>query len=413
MRIQKFEKRKTIVCNGNTAAALGVMLSQPNVIAIYPITPQTAISEEISRYYAEGLYAGELIEVEGENSAMGSLIGAAASGGRTFTATSSWGLIFMYDGMMMAAGQRLPIVMVNVNRETPHYMSVAVSRQDIMSVRDAGWIHIEAENCQEILDSVMFAYRLSENPEISLPTVISYDGFYLSHLTEKVVIPSQKEAICFLRDPEEQERTRMESEAAMSFFTSCTGFGDLLTEYRFQHVKALSNVLLKFEPTRAEFESCFGRAYEDAVVPYNMNDAEYVLISMGSATGAARVAVKKKRAEGVRVGLIRIKLFQPFPAELVTIYLRDKIAVGVLERSVAFQQNGGHLSQLVRSLDIGKEVRILDFILGLGSQDVTPARIEDVIDIIMSRHSNSHDRDVFWMDLERVPDLSEPGSVRE
>ena len=311
MRIQKFEKRKTIACNGNMAAALGVMLSRPNVIAIYPITPQTAISEEISRYYAEGLYTGELVEVEGENSAMGSLIGAAASGGRTFTATSSWGLIFMYDGMMMAAGQRLPIVMVNVNRETPHYMSVSVSRQDIMSVRDAGWIHIEAENCQEILDSVMFAYRLSECPEISLPTVISYDGFYLSHLTEKVSIPAQKEANSFLRNHAEQERPRMESEVAMSFFTSCTGFGDLLTEYRFQHVKALRNVLPRFKKTRSEFEICFGRPYEDVVVPYHIDDAEYALISMGSSTGAVRVAVKEKRAEGVRVGLLRIKLFQP------------------------------------------------------------------------------------------------------
>ncbi len=403
MGLQRFDKRKTVVCNGNTAAAIGVMLSRPDVIAIYPITPQTAISEEVSRYHAEGFYAGELVEVEGENSAMGVLVGASASGGRTFTATSSWGLVFMYDGMMMAAGQRLPIVMVNVNRETPHYMSVSVSRQDIMSVRDAGWIHIEAESCQEILDSVMFAYRLSEDPAISLPTVVSYDGFYLSHLSEKVEVPSRQEANRFLGVSSEPERPRMDSEVPMSFFTSCTGFGGLLTEYRYQHARALDNVLSRFDPLRAEFEMCFDREYDGPVTAYDIDDAEYALISMGSGTGAARVAIKKKRAEGIRVGLLRLKLFQPFPAEILARYLRGKRGIGILERSVAFQQMGGHLLPSVRSLDLGKDVHIQDFIVGLGSLDVTPPTIEKIIDIMIGPHSDSGDRNVFWMDLEGAP----------
>jgi pyruvate ferredoxin oxidoreductase alpha subunit len=400
LKLQSFEKRKTVVCDGNRAAALGVMLSEPEVIAIYPITPQTSISEEISRYHAGGLYTGELVEVEGENSAMGTLIGASASGGRTFTATSSWGLVFMYDGMMMAAGQRLPIVMVNVNRETPHYMSVSVSRQDIMSVRDAGWIHVEVENCQEILDSVLFAYRLSEDPEISLPTVISYDGFYLSHFSEKVVVPSKEEVGTFLGSSYEQKRAKMDSEVPMSFFTSCTTFGDLLTEYRYQHSEALERVLAKFHQIKTEFLKCFGREYEDMVVPYRSEDADFLVITMGSCTGAAKIAVENKRDEGVSVGLIRLKVFQPFPSRILIDFLEGRKCIGIIERSVCFQQRAGHLLSQIKSLELGEDSRVMDFIMGLGSLDITPDRIERVIDIMSSSDIDSQEQDIFWMDLE-------------
>jgi len=402
MKLLSFDKKKIVVCDGNRAAALGVMLSQPDIIAIYPITPQTSISEEISRYFAEGGFSGELVEVEGENSAMSTLIGASASGGRTFTATSSWGLIFMYDAMMMAAGQRLPIVMVNVNRETPHYMSVSVSRQDIMSVRDAGWIHIEADNCQEILDSVLFAYRLSEDLEISLPTVISYDGFYLSHLSEKVEVPSKSDAREFFRPLVAQERTKMDCSTPMSFFTSCTTFGGLLTEYRYQHAKALERVKSLFPEIRKEFMNYFDREYEDMIIPYKIEDADFVLITMGSSSGAAKVAVNNKRNDGIKVGLVRIKVFQPFPYEALIKHLNGKRCIGIIERSVSFQQYGGHLLPLIKSMPFGKDTCVLDFIMGLGSLDITPAHIEATIDVMLASRREDTKQEVFWPDLEDI-----------
>jgi pyruvate/2-oxoacid:ferredoxin oxidoreductase alpha subunit len=400
LRLQSFDKRKVTVCDGNNAAALGVLLAQPDVTAIYPITPQTSISEEISRYYAEGLMLGELVEVEGENSAMGTLVGASASGGRTFTATSSWGLVFMYDGMMMAAGQRLPIVMVNVNRETPHYMSVSVSRQDIMSVRDAGWIHVEAEDCQEILDSILFAYRLSEDPEISLPTVVSYDGFYLSHLSEKVEIPSREVVNNFLRPVAGRERTKLDCEVPMSFFTSCTTFGDLLTEYRYQHLQALQRVTKKVEEIRVDFTKYFCRDYEGALATYELDDASFVVITMGSCTGAAKTAVKNQRRKGVPVGLIRLKIFQPFPSQELNKLLQGRRCVGIIDRSVCFQDYGGHLLPAIKSLRLGKETLVLDFLMGLGSLDITPADVERAIDIMAREDLQDRRQDVFWMDLE-------------
>jgi pyruvate/2-oxoacid:ferredoxin oxidoreductase alpha subunit len=381
---------------------LGVLLAQPDVIAIYPITPQTSISEEISRYYAEGLMLGELVEVEGENSAMGALLGASASGGRTFTATSSWGLVFMYDGMMMAAGQRLPIVMVNVNRETPHYMSVSVSRQDIMSVRDAGWVHIEAEDCQEILDSILFAYRLSEDPDISLPVVISYDGFYLSHLSEKVEIPSREDVNEFLSPVAGRERTKLDCEVPMSFFTSCTTFGDLLTEYRYQHLQALQRVIKKVEEIRVDFAKLFHRDYEGALATYELDDASLVVITMGSCTGAAKTAVENQRSNGVPVGLIRLKIFQPFPSQGLKKLLQGRRCVGIIDRSVCFQDCGGHLLPAIRSLRLGKETLVLDFLMGLGSLDITPADIERAIHIMARENLQDRRQDVFWMDLEMM-----------
>lgn len=402
MKLLSFDERKTVVCDGNRAAALGAMLSQPDIIAIYPITPQTSISEEISRYFAEGGFSGELVEVEGENSAMSTLIGASASGGRTFTATSSWGLIFMYDAMMMAAGQRLPIVMVNVNRETPHYMSVSVSRQDIMSVRDAGWIHIEADNCQEILDSVLFAYRLSEHLDISLPTVISYDGFYLSHFSEKIEVPSKSDVWEFFKPLVAQERLKMDCDSFMSFFTSCTTFGDLLTEYRYQHAKALERVKPIFSEIRKDFKNSFDREYEDMIIPYKTEDADFVLIAMGSCSGAAKVAVNNKRNDGIKIGLVRIKVFQPFPYEALIKHLDGKCCIGIIERSVSFQQYGGHLLPLVKSMPLGKDSRVFDFIVGLGSLDITSSHIETIVDLISASGGEDRKQEVFWLDLEDI-----------
>ena len=180
------------VVDGNSAAAHAVRMANPDLIAIYPITPQTSLIEKLSQFRADGQIESEIIEVEGETSAIGLTIGAAVAGGRVFTSTSSMGLNFMFDGYQMAAFYRQPVVMVNANRENPAPAQISSGQQDIMTVSEAGWIHIHVENCQEIFDSVLMAYKLAEDPEILMPVSICYDGFYLSYLREPIKFPAQE-----------------------------------------------------------------------------------------------------------------------------------------------------------------------------------------------------------------------------
>ena len=196
----------TRVITGNAAAAYAVMLCRPDVIASYPITPQTEVVEQLSRFRADGLIEAEMIEVEGENSAMNAVTAAACAGARTFTATSSYGLAFMYDAMMVTASYRAPVVMVNVNRETPGILAVSCGQQDMISVRDSGWIQLIVEDCQEIMDTVIMAFRLAEDYDIQLPVMLNYDGYYVSYSAEAVKIPAQEEVDGFLAALAEQPR---------------------------------------------------------------------------------------------------------------------------------------------------------------------------------------------------------------
>jgi pyruvate/2-oxoacid:ferredoxin oxidoreductase alpha subunit len=174
------------------------MLCRPDVVALYPITPQTEVVEQLSQFSASGLLDAEMVEVEGENSAMNIVSAATMAGGRVFTATSSWGLAFMYDALLHASGLRAPVVMVNVNREMPGILAVSSGQQDMIATRDSGWIQVVAEDCQEILDLLIMAYRLAEDAEIQLPVMVNYDGFYLSYLSEGVNIPAREDVDAFL-----------------------------------------------------------------------------------------------------------------------------------------------------------------------------------------------------------------------
>ncbi|MBA3012564.1 MAG: pyruvate synthase subunit PorA, partial [Desulfobacula sp.] len=203
-------KTQIRVITGNGAAAIAAKLARPDVVAAYPITPQTEIIEQISKFHATGEMECELITVEGENSAMNAVMAASLAGGRVFTATSSWGLVFMYDAVLATAGARAPVVMVNVNRETPGIIAVSSGQQDMISTRDCGWIFLIAEDCQEVMDLVLQAYRLAEDFDIQVPVMVHYDGFYLSYLSEGVDVPFQEDVDGFLSVLKDQpERTKL------------------------------------------------------------------------------------------------------------------------------------------------------------------------------------------------------------
>lgn len=396
------EGRQVRVLEGNLAAAYGVLLSKPDVISCFPITPQSSLGEALSRFVADGVLDAEMVEPEGENSALSILIGASVAGGRTFTSTSSQGLSFMYDAYLFTAGNRLPIVMAIAMREQVAPHGVIAGQQDAILMKDGGWIQFYAESCQEILDSMIMAYRLAEDPEILLPVNVCYEGFYLSYQSQRVEMPTQDEVDRFLAPVTESERLRLCLENPM-VFSSYTFPGELYTEYRYKHCAALQRAREKCDQIDKEFEGIFGYGYGGQIEEYKTEDADVVIVTMGSCTGTTKVVIDKKREEGLKVGLIKIRMFRPFPVERLAEVLNGKKAIGVIDRNVFYAGSCGHVFFEMKSLLYELEPKVpvlLNFIAGLGGTDITPQLVERVIDTTYSAVHGETVKPVTWLSLE-------------
>ena len=393
---------QTRVLDGNRAGAFAILLARPDVIASYPITPQTPLLETLYKFEAEGLFDPEMIEPEGENSAMGVLLGACAAGGRTFTATSSQGLSFMGDAYLLAAGNRFPIVMALGMREQVSPHGVFAGQQDAVLVKDHGWIQIFTESCQEILDTLLMAYRLAEDSDVLLPVNVCYEGFYLSHHSQKVVIPTQEQADDFLAPLKQMKRLKWSLEDPM-VFSSYTVPPELFTEYRYKMCAAHQRAKGKLDEIDKEFEKKFGRSYGGQIEEYRTEDAEFVIVAMGCSTGTAKVIVDKKREEGLKVGLVKIRMFRPSPKERLIKALNGKKAIGVIDRNVNYAWNCGHnfveLKTLLSDLD-SPAPKLLDFIAGLGGGDITDHQIERVIDSTHAAAQGKEQPTVTWLVME-------------
>jgi pyruvate ferredoxin oxidoreductase alpha subunit len=388
------------VITGNAAAAYGAMLCRPDVIAIYPITPQSEVGEQLSRFKADGIIDAEMVEVEGENSAMNAVAAATIAGGRAFTGTSSYGLVFMYDALLETASRRAPVVMANVNRETPGILAVSCGQQDMISTRDSGWIQLIVEDCQEILDTLIMAFRLAEDYDIQLPVMVNYDGYYVSYSAESVNIPARKEVDDYLSVLKQQPQ-RMKLIPGKPL--GCGTHGILLgyTELRYKHMEALEKAKAKFDQIDHEFGEIFGRSYGGQIEAYRTEDAEIVLVTSGSAAGTAKVVVDAKRAAGLKVGLVKIRMYRPFPSEKLAQILKGKKAVGVLDRSIAFGLNCGPIFMEVRALspEIGL-VPMLSFIDGLANIDITVTNIEKMVSLMAEAAESKPYEKVTWISLE-------------
>ena len=390
----------TKVITGNSAAAYGAMLCRPEVVALYPITPQTEVVEEMSKFHAEGLLDAEMVEVEGENSAMNIITAASVAGARAFTATSSYGLVFMYDALLQAAGYRVPLVMVNANRETPGITAVSSGQQDMISTRDSGWIQIVASSCQEVLDSIIMAYRLAEDHEIQLPVMVNYDGFYLSFLAEKVEIPSRDSVDAFLAPLKSQPPRPVLIPGSPA---SCGTHGLLegYVELRYKHFAAMDRAKAKFDHVDDLFGKHFGRSYGGQVEGYRTEDAEIVLVGSGSLTGTAQKMVDLAREKGVKIGLVRLRMFRPFPRERLAQVLKGKKAIGVIDRSLCFGWNCGPLYMETRALtpEIGN-VPMMSFICGLANTDVSTYQIDRMIDAVRDASMGKSYPECRWISME-------------
>ena len=394
------QKGKVRVITGNSAAAYGAMLCRPDVATSYPITPMSEVAEQLSTFRANNLMDTEMVEVEGENSAMNVVASASMAGGRVFTATSSWGLSFMYDAVQHAAGFRAPVVMVIANREAPGILAVSGGQQDIISVRDTGWIQVIVEEGQEILDMVIMAFRLAEDYDIQLPVMVNYDGFYLSFMATAVEIPEQQDVDNFLSVLKTQpERQKLMPGEAIGCGTHGIEIG--FVELRYRQCMALERAASKLDEIDQDFGEYFGRNYGGQIEEYRTDDAEIIIVASGGAAGTTRVVVDTKREEGIKIGLVKLRLFRPFPRKRLAEVLKGRKAIGVIDRSVDFGWNCGPMYMELRALtpEIGN-IPMLSYIDGLANLDITIPHIERVADEVYAAAQGKPYQEVTWIPLE-------------
>jgi pyruvate ferredoxin oxidoreductase alpha subunit len=396
----KAKKGNISVMMGNAVAANVARLCRPEVVSLYPITPQSEVAETMSGFVADGSLDAEIVEVEGENSAMNVCRAASLAGARTFTATSSYGLVYMYDTVLETAGFRAPVVMVNVNRETPGIHAVSSGQQDMISTRDAGWIQIIVENNQEIADQLIMCYRLAEDFDIQLPVMLNYDGYYLSYLNEEVEIPEQSDVDAFLAPLKKQpQRPRIIPGKSTGCGTHGMEMG--YVESRYKHWLAMDRAKNKVDEIDKEFGEYFGRSYGGQVEEYRMEDAEIVILASGSAAGTVKTVVDTKRAEGIKVGLVKLRLYRPFPEERLVQAIKGKKAVGVIDRSISFGWKAGPMAVELKAL-CGKigNIPVLSYIDGLANLDITIPHISRVVDEVNAAANGKAYQEVTWIPME-------------
>lgn len=367
---KKMDKR---VIEASEAVALGVRLSRPSVIPMYPITPQTHIVERLADYINDGELGSEMLHVESEHSAMSAAIGAQATGVRTFTATSSQGLALMNEILYIASGMRLPIVMAVANRALSAPINIWNDHSDSFSVRDSGWIQFYVESAQEAIDTIIQAYAVSENHSILLPSMVCLDGFTLSHVYEPVAVPAQEKVNHILK-------AYRPVHAFLDPLSPSTqgpiGFPDTYMELKKAQNDALMNAKNVIQEVNWIYAEKFGRGYGDGLVDaYMMDDADYAVVAMGSVCGTIRCVIDEMRHEGIRAGMLRIRVFRPFPEEQAISMLSRMKAVAVIDKDVSLGQEGSLCSEIKASL-YGKKTIVNGFIAGLGGRDITPDHIK-------------------------------------
>jgi len=388
-------KPRYIVCEGNEAAALAVALARPDMVSVYPITPQSSLVEHVAKLVADGRLDADIVDAEGEHSVLSVLQGAALAGGRTYTATCGPGLAFMFEPYFRTPGMRLPIVMTIVTRDGITPQSVWGGHQDAMTVREVGWIQIYCESVQEVLDTTIMAFKIAEHHDVMLPVNICVDGNYLSYGSARVVVPEQADVDAFMGAKDVNWHAALDPERPMGVDPLTGGSGgkgpSMFVRYRKGQCRGMQNALRVITEVHEEYARRFGRAYAPLVEQYRMEDAEIALMTIGSMTGAAKDAVDEARQAGSRVGIVKVKTFSPFPVDALTAALRKVQAIGVVDRSVAFRWNCGPLYQETLGVlyRLGRQVPSTSFIGGLAGADLT---VDHFLRVIRETEALRHGR---------------------
>ncbi|NQS98923.1 MAG: pyruvate ferredoxin oxidoreductase [candidate division Zixibacteria bacterium] len=382
------------VLTGNQVVAWGVMLSRAQVVSAYPITPQTTIIEEIADLINKGMFQARFIKVESEHSAMAGCIGAQSTGARSFTATSAQGLALMHELLHWAGLGRLPIVLANVNRAMAPGWTIWTDQNDSLSQRDTGWIQYYCETVQEVLDTVIQAYRVAE--QVDLPAMLVLDAFFLSHTAEAVEIPEQKITDDYLPPFEAEWKLDVDNPRA---FSGMTGV-DIYQEFRYKQQIAFDEALKVAEEADREYGEKFGRSY-GIVENYRCDDAELIIVASGTVSSTAREAIDYYRAKGEKAGMLKIRLFRPFPLEAVRASLAHCRKIAVIDRNIS-PGHGGIFAQEIKSAlynqPVSKRPMLFPFIAGLGGRDIRPETVNQIIEIAKSEDYPR--KDIYWIDLK-------------
>lgn len=384
-----------LMLDGNASAAEAMRLARVQVISAYPITPQSPMAEKLASYVAEGKLNAKYIRVESEHSALSCAIGAQLTGVRSATATSSVGLALMHEVLGVAAGCRVPIVMPVVNRSLVSPWSLWCDHQDTMSERDTGWIQLYAESAQEVLDFTLMAYKIAEDKRVLLPTMVCLDGFFLSHMSDAVYVPTQQAIDTFL--PAYKPSNAVLDPENPIFINDLTPSSEF-TEMRFQQHQAFKEALSVIPEVMDEFSATFSRGY-DLIENYYCYDADVVVVTLGSMSGTAKYVVDKLRAKGQKVGMLKIIAFRPFPAELIRKYLGSVSRVGIIERMANLGADSGPVCAEVKSAlkDTDAGTKIKGFVAGLGGRDVPEATFEKAFDMLAAENFSTQTE---WLDVK-------------
>jgi len=360
---------------GDEAVAYAVKQSRVDIVAAYPITPQTIMVERFSKYVADGEVQTGYVCVESEHSAMSACVGASLAGARVFTATSSQGLALMHEMLYIASGLRCPIVMGVANRALSAPINIHGDHSDMMGSRDSGWVQIYAENAQEAYDWTMLAFKIAEDRDVQLPVSVNLDGFIISHCMEGVDVLEDEDVNRFLQ--ERKPLFAIDPDKPITVGALC--FTDYYFEFKRQQVEAMRDARGVLERACKEYRGITGRSY-GVLETFGMEDAEAAIICLGSTAGTAREVARKLRAQGKRVGVIKLWLYRPFPTEEVSAALKHVKALAVFDRAVSFGAPYGALcSDVVSALHTLEDgPKIFNVIYGLGGRDIQPLDIEFV-----------------------------------
>jgi len=361
---------------GNEAIAYAMKQISPDVVAAYPITPQTSLMQKFASFVADGEVDTEMILVESEHSAMSAVVGAAASGARTMTATSANGLALMWEIVYITASSRLPVVMAVANRALSAPINIHCDHSDAMGARDSGWIQLWSENAQEAYDNTIQAVKIAEDPSVRLPVMVNLDGFVISHGMENVDIYDDKKIKSFIGE--------YKPLVNLLDLKNPVTIGPLdLQDYYFEHKRQQAEGMMHAEEVikkvGKEFKAAFGKGY-GIIEGYKLEDAEFVIIGLGSTMGTLRMVIDEARKSGIKAGLLKMRVFRPFPKDLIRDTLKGVKAIAVLDRADSFNAVSGPLySEITSALYGVTNMPIINYIYGLGGRDISVSLLHRMV----------------------------------
>ena len=363
---------------GNVAAAWGVRLANVDYVPAFPITPQTEIIETLSQWFDDGIMNGKFVTMDSEHSMVTAAGAASSTGARVFTATSSQGLLYALEVLYTIAGWRVPLVMVNVSRALASPITLEPDHNDILSARDSGFLQIHTETCQEVMDSVLMAYRIAEDNKVLLPFLINMDGYYLSFTREPVEIPSREKVKEFL-PPYNPTHAFFHASTPMSQGVAVLG-GPTYSYFKYQMHMASQNAIEVHNTAADDFNLIFGRKY-GVIEEYRMDDADYVIVMSNTFATKGKTAVDRFRDKGIKVGLLRLRLVRPFPGKEITAALKHRKGVAVIDQNISVGSGGIFYSEIASSLyNETKRPVMLSFVGGLGGKDISFVEFQKVLD---------------------------------